>query len=124
MKIKLLFLQAAVLAAAMMCALGAAAAEAYLCYMPTNTTMTFYYDNQKSSRPGSPLTTLMITFSLRFSRHGMMTVYLLTSRVWSLTRHLPVLAPREPTIGFVAWRIFIDEVIILLLRRNRQRKRL
>lgn len=37
----------------MMCALGAAAAEAYLCYMPSNTTMTFYYDNQKSSRPGS-----------------------------------------------------------------------
>jgi len=26
--------------------------EAYACYTPSNTTLTFYYDNQRSSRPG------------------------------------------------------------------------
>ena len=36
----------------MMCALGAAAAEAYACYTPSNTTLTFYYDNLRSSRTG------------------------------------------------------------------------
>ncbi|MBR7012151.1 MAG: BspA family leucine-rich repeat surface protein, partial [Muribaculaceae bacterium] len=48
---KLLF-RLAVLMAAMMCALGAAAAEAYACYTSTNNTLTFYYDNQRSSRTG------------------------------------------------------------------------
>ena len=32
---------------------GAAAAEAYACYTSSNTTLTFYYDNQRSSRPGT-----------------------------------------------------------------------
>ena len=36
----------------MMCALGAAAIEAYANYTPSNTTLTFYYDNYRSSRPG------------------------------------------------------------------------
>ena len=27
--------------------------EAYACYTPSNTTLTFYYDNQRSSRPGT-----------------------------------------------------------------------
>ena len=49
---KLLF-RLAVLVTAMMCALGAAAAEAYACYTPSNTTLTFYYDNQRSSRTGT-----------------------------------------------------------------------
>ena len=49
---KLLF-RLAVLMAAMMCALGAAAAEAYACYTPSNTTLTFYYDNYRSSRTGT-----------------------------------------------------------------------
>ncbi len=39
--------------AAMMCALGAAAAEAYACYTSSNTTLTFYYDSQRSSRTGT-----------------------------------------------------------------------
>ena len=39
--------------AAMMCALGASAAEAYACYTSSNTTLTFYYDNYRSSRPGT-----------------------------------------------------------------------
>ena len=43
----------AVLVAAMMCALGASASEAYACYTPSNTTLTFYYDNQRSSRQGT-----------------------------------------------------------------------
>ena len=42
-----------VLMAAMMCALGASAAEAYANYTPSNTTLTFYYDNQRASRPGT-----------------------------------------------------------------------
>ena len=37
----------------MMCALGAAAAEAYACYTSSNTTLTFYYDNLRSSRTGT-----------------------------------------------------------------------
>ena len=37
----------------MMCALGASAAEAYACYTPENTTLTFYYDKERSSRPGT-----------------------------------------------------------------------
>ena len=46
-------LRLAVLLAAMMCALGAAAAEAYACFTPSNTTLTFYYDNYRSSRTGT-----------------------------------------------------------------------
>ena len=42
-----------VLVAAMMCALGASAAEAYANYTPSNTTLTFYYDNQRASRSGT-----------------------------------------------------------------------
>ena len=49
---KLLF-KLAVLVAAMMCAFGAAAAEAYANYTPSNTTLTFYYDNYRSSRTGT-----------------------------------------------------------------------
>ena len=53
MKKKNLLLRFAVLVAAMMCALGAAAAEAYACYTSSNTTLTFYYDNQRASRSGT-----------------------------------------------------------------------
>ena len=53
MKKKNLFLRFAVLVTAMMCALGAAAAEAYANYTSSNTTLTFYYDNQRSSRTGT-----------------------------------------------------------------------
>ena len=53
MKKKYLFLRFAVLVTAMMCALGAAAAEAYACYTSSNTTLTFYYDNQRASRSGT-----------------------------------------------------------------------
>ena len=52
MKAKLLLLQAAVLVTAMMCALGAAAAEAYANYTSSNATLTFYYDDLRSSRTG------------------------------------------------------------------------
>ena len=38
---------------ALLCALGASAAEAYACYTSSNTTLTFYYDNQRASRPGT-----------------------------------------------------------------------
>ena len=53
MKKKNLLLRLVVLVAAMMCALGAAAAEAYANYTPSNTTLTFYYDNYRSSRTGT-----------------------------------------------------------------------
>jgi surface protein len=53
MKEKALLLRFAVLVTAMMCALGAAAAEAYANYTPSNTTLTFYYDNLRSSRQGT-----------------------------------------------------------------------
>ena len=49
---KLLF-RLAVLVAAMMCALGACAQEAYAVYTSDNTTLTFYYDAQRSSRLGT-----------------------------------------------------------------------
>ncbi len=53
MKKKNLLLRLVVLLTAMMCALGAAAAEAYACYTPSNATLTFYYDDLRSSRPGT-----------------------------------------------------------------------
>ena len=53
MKHSNLLLRMVVLVAAVICALGAAAAEAYACYTSSNTTLTFYYDNQRSSRPGT-----------------------------------------------------------------------
>ena len=53
MKKKLLLLRLVVLVTAMMCALGAAAVEAYANYTSTNTTLTFYYDNYRSSRTGT-----------------------------------------------------------------------
>ena len=41
------------LVACLMCALGASAAESYACYTPSNTTLTFYYDDLRSSRSGT-----------------------------------------------------------------------
>ena len=49
---KLLLLKLFALVAAMMCALGASAVEAYACYTSSNTTLTFYYDNQRNNRTG------------------------------------------------------------------------
>ena len=49
-----LFLKLLVLVACLMCAMSAqAAAEAYACYTASDSTLTFYYDNQRSSRPGT-----------------------------------------------------------------------
>ncbi len=53
MKQKSLLLRLVVLVTAMMCALGASAKEAYACYTSENTTFTFYYDNERSTRPGN-----------------------------------------------------------------------
>ena len=41
------------LVVAMMCALGMQAAEAYANYTPSNTTLTFYYDDLRSTRTGT-----------------------------------------------------------------------
>ncbi len=59
---KLLF-RLVVLMTAMMCALGASAQEAYACYTPSNTTLTFYFDTERSSRPGT-------TYNLNTSNDG------------------------------------------------------
>ena len=53
MKNKILLFKLFALVAAMMCALGASAAEAYANYTPSNTTLTFYYDNLRSTRTGT-----------------------------------------------------------------------
>ena len=53
MKHSNLLLRMVVLVAAVICAISADAAEAYACYTSSNTTLTFYYDNQRSSRPGT-----------------------------------------------------------------------
>ena len=50
---KTILLRMVVLIATMMCALGVHAAEAYACYTPENTTLTFYYDNQRGSQSGT-----------------------------------------------------------------------
>ena len=47
------FFRLVAMVAAMLCALSASAAEAYANYTPSNTTLTFYYDNQRSSRTGT-----------------------------------------------------------------------
>ena len=49
---KLLLLKLFALVAAMMCALGASAVEAYACYTPSDGTLTYYCDGQRSTRPG------------------------------------------------------------------------
>ena len=41
------------LAASLLCSLSAVAAEAYACYTSSNKTLTFYYDNLRSSRSGT-----------------------------------------------------------------------
>ena len=41
------------LVAMLMCALSAVAQEAYACYTSSNTTLTFYYDNLRSTRTGT-----------------------------------------------------------------------
>ena len=53
MKPKTILRRMAVLVATLMCALGANAQEAYACYTSSNTTLTFYYDSQRSSRTGT-----------------------------------------------------------------------
>ena len=53
MKNRTLLIRLFALVAAMMCALGAGAAEAYACYTPDNTTLTFYYDDLRSTRTGT-----------------------------------------------------------------------
>ena len=63
MKKNHLLLRFAVLVTAMMCALGAAAAEAYANYTSSNATLTFYYDDLRSSRPGT-------TYDLNTSGYG------------------------------------------------------
>ena len=53
MKKKSLFIRLFALVAAMMCALGMQAAEAYACFTPEDSTLTFYFDNLRSSRSGT-----------------------------------------------------------------------
>ena len=50
---KRLFCKLLALVACLMSALGASAVEAYACYTSSDKTLTFYYDNYRSSRPGT-----------------------------------------------------------------------
>ena len=50
---KTLLFRLVVLVTAMMCALGVRAQEAYACYTLDNTTLTFYYDDDRNIRPGT-----------------------------------------------------------------------
>ena len=53
MEKKSLIIRLFALVAALACAPGMLAAEAYACYTSSNTTLTFYYDNQRTSRTGT-----------------------------------------------------------------------
>ena len=53
MKTKRLLLMTLALVACMMCSMSAVALEAYAEYTTSNTTLTFYYDNLRSSRTGT-----------------------------------------------------------------------
>ena len=53
MKNQSLLIRLFALVTAMMCALGMQAQEAYACYTPENTTLTFYYDWQRWECPGT-----------------------------------------------------------------------
>ncbi len=53
MKKKALLYQLVVLLSAMMCAHGASAQEAYVCFTPSDSTLAFYYDDLRNSRPGT-----------------------------------------------------------------------
>lgn len=52
MKQKALLIRLVVLVSAMMCALGAKAANAYACFTSADSTLSFFYDSYSSSRPG------------------------------------------------------------------------
>ena len=47
------FIKAALVVACLLCSMSAAAQEAYACITPEDSTMTFYYDNLRSTRPGT-----------------------------------------------------------------------
>ena len=50
---KTMLFHLAVMVTAMMCALGVRAQEAYTCYTSDNTTLTFYYDDDRNIRTGT-----------------------------------------------------------------------
>ena len=98
MKKKNLLLRFAVLVAAMMCALGASAVEAYACYTSSNTTLTFYYDNYRSSRTGTTYDLNTGSLYTDWDEDGTKDY---VTKV-SFTRRFPIIARRPPTIGFSA----------------------
>ena len=53
MKKTTFMIRALALVAYLLCTMSAVAAEAYACYSPSNATLSFYYDNQRSSRSGT-----------------------------------------------------------------------
>ena len=99
---KALLFRLAVLVAAMMCALGASAAEAYACYTSSNTTLTFYYDSQRSSRTGTTYDLNTLNNSPGWYTDG---TNANVTKV-SLTPRLPMPARRPPIFGFTEWRTF------------------
>ena len=53
MEKKKLFIRLFALVACMLCSMSAQAVEAYACHTAGNKTLTFYYDNQRPTRPGT-----------------------------------------------------------------------
>ncbi len=93
---KLLFFRLYVLVVAMMSALSLHAQEAYANYTPSDSTLTFYYDNQRSSRTGT-------TYDMNTGSHqpGWYILRIQKSHGWCSTLPLPMRGPLQPTIGFV-----------------------
>ena len=47
------FIKAALVVACLLCSMSAMSQEAYVCFTPEDSTMTFYYDDLRSSRTGT-----------------------------------------------------------------------
>ena len=101
MKKKNLLLRLVVLMAAVMCALGASAIEAYANYTPSNTTLTFYYDNLRSSRTGTTYDLNPASTNPGWYTDG--TNANVTKVVFNSS---PMPARRPPIIGSTEWRTF------------------
>ena len=95
-----IILKSLALIACLLCSLRAAAyVDSYACYTPENTTLTFYFDNQRSSRTGT-------TYDLN---EGDIEPYWFTDGTessvtkGSLTPRSLMPARRPPSVGSMQW---------------------
>ena len=92
-----LLLKLFILLACLMPSLSAAAAEAYACYTPSNTTLTFYYDNLRGTRTGTTYDTDNTGNSPGWATYSVVAGL----KKWCLTRHFQVPDPPQPPIGSI-----------------------